>query len=88
MIWNVVEGEQYKRFALSLDMVWHCFTPDNQFMVSVGKGETEASVWINYIGRVTSSRCDEELPFTPTVREMFGSYRKELEQSQPVKVQS
>ncbi len=47
-------------------------------MVSINKDHTEASVWINYIGRVTSSRGDEELPFTPKVREMFGSYRKEL----------
>jgi hypothetical protein len=59
-------------------MIWHCFTTDNQFMVSINKDHTEASVWINYIGRVTSSRGDEELPFTPKVREMFGSYRKEL----------
>jgi hypothetical protein len=58
------------------DILWHCFTPDNQFMVSVTRGRKEANVWNNYIGKVSSSRTKELIAFTPQIRIFEEDYRK------------
>jgi WD40 repeat protein len=56
-IWSIVDDELYKSYDLGgEEMIWHCFTPDNQFMVSIFRGKREANVWNNYLGRITSSR--------------------------------
>ena len=34
----------------------HCFTPDNQFMLSIFKGGKEVNIWNNYLGKLSSSR--------------------------------
>ena len=38
------------------DMVAHCFTPDNQFMLSIFREEQEVCVWNNYLGKLSSNR--------------------------------
>jgi WD40 repeat protein len=39
-IWSIVDNELYKSYTLCnhSNMIWHSFTPDNQFMVSVFEG--------------------------------------------------
>jgi hypothetical protein len=59
-------------------VIWHSFTPDNQFLVSIFEGKREANVWNNYIGRLTSTRSDEALLFEPEIRHLQEDYRKEL----------
>ena len=61
LVWSVIDGELYKKFNLTKDITWHCFTPDNQFMLSVFEGQREANVWNNYIGRISSNRSEEYL---------------------------
>ena len=34
VIWSLVDGELYKRYS-TRHMIWHCFTPDNQFLLSI-----------------------------------------------------
>jgi WD40 repeat protein len=40
VIWNIVDNELYKELQMidHSDTLWHCFTPDNQFMISVTRG--------------------------------------------------
>ena len=68
LIWSVVEGELYKHYTLGSEVIAHCFTPDNQFMLSLFKGQTELNVWNNYLGKVSSTRQQELLVFNPDVR--------------------
>ena len=35
LIWNIVDSELYKQFNLNSNLIYHCFTPDNQFMLSI-----------------------------------------------------
>ena len=60
-------------------MVAHCFTPDNQFMLSLYRNSREVCVWNNYLSKISSSRAQEELLFKPTIREVSEDYRQELE---------
>lgn len=70
LIWNIVDCELYKRYILESDMIFHSFTPDNQFMLSIYKSEREVNVWNNYIGKISSNRVEEKLEFVPQVREV------------------
>ena len=63
-IWSIVDDELYKSYDLNgEEMIWHSFTPDNQFMVSIFSNKREANVWNNYLGRIMSSRREETLLF-------------------------
>ena len=64
-------------------MIWHCFTPDNQFMVSIFSNKREANVWNNYLGRITSSRNEEALLFQPEIKHIHEDYRRELLKAEP-----
>lgn len=38
LIWNIVDSELYKSYNLASDLVFHAFTPDNQFLLSIFRG--------------------------------------------------
>jgi WD40 repeat protein len=66
-IWNIMDNQLYKEYQLpeGRSLIWHTFTPDNQFLLSAHNNSTQADVWNNYIGKISTSRDREAIAFHP-----------------------